>query len=112
MAPRCRAPHRDPGRTWGGVTGECPSREETDGGKPYEAGTQEATARGEGRAIGLAGHVTAVLYNGLGRYESALAGAQRACEHEDLGFFGWSLVELVEADAAARRLAERGVPVA
>ena len=64
-----------------------------------EAGIQEATARGEGRAIGLAGYVTAVLYNGLGRYEAALAGAQRACEHEDLGFFGWSLVELVEAGA-------------
>jgi DNA-binding CsgD family transcriptional regulator len=64
-----------------------------------EVGVQEATARGEGRAIGLAGYVTAVLYNGLGRYVTALAGAQRACEHEDLGFFGWSLVELVEAGA-------------
>jgi DNA-binding CsgD family transcriptional regulator/tetratricopeptide (TPR) repeat protein len=64
-----------------------------------EAGIQEATARGEGRAIGLAGHVTAVLYNGLGRYEEAMAGARRACEQEDLGFFGWSLVELVEASA-------------
>ena len=40
-----------------------------------------------------------MLYNGLGDYEAALAGAQRACEHEDLGFFGWSLVELVEAGA-------------
>jgi len=28
-----------------------------------------------------------------------LAAAQRACEHEDLGFFGWSLVELIEAGA-------------
>lgn len=64
-----------------------------------EADVQDATARGEGRVIGLAGYVTAVLYNGLGRYEAALAGAQRACEHEDLGFFGWSLVELVEAAA-------------
>jgi len=42
---------------------------------------------------------SAVLYNGLGRYEAALAGAQRACEHEDLVLFGWSLVELVEAGA-------------
>jgi DNA-binding CsgD family transcriptional regulator len=40
-----------------------------------------------------------VLYNGLGRYEAALAGAQRACEHEDLGLFGWSLAEFVEAGA-------------
>ena len=64
-----------------------------------EVGIQEATARGEGRAIGLAGYVTAVLYNGLERYEAALVGAKRACEDEDLGFFGWSLVELVEAGA-------------
>ena len=40
-----------------------------------------------------------MLYNGLGRYEAAPTGAQRACEHEDLGFFGWSLTELVEAGA-------------
>jgi DNA-binding CsgD family transcriptional regulator len=58
-----------------------------------------------------------VLYNGLGGYEAALAGARHACEHEDLGFFGWSLVELVEAGArsgasdeaaaALRQLGER-----
>jgi DNA-binding CsgD family transcriptional regulator len=40
---------------------------------------------------------SAVLYNSLGRYEEALAAAQRATEHEDLGVFGWALVELVEA---------------
>jgi DNA-binding CsgD family transcriptional regulator len=62
-----------------------------------EAGVQDATERGEGRALGLARYATAVLYNGLGRYEAALVGAQQACEHEDLGFFGWCLVELVEA---------------
>jgi DNA-binding CsgD family transcriptional regulator len=47
----------------------------------------------------LAHYATAVLYNGLGRYQDALAAAQRACTHEDLGFFGWSLIELVEAGA-------------
>ncbi len=82
-----------------------------------EVGIREAIARGEGRAVGLVGYVTAVLYNGLGRYEAALVGAQQACEHEDLGFFGWSLVELVEAgarcsahgeaEAALERLEER-----
>jgi DNA-binding CsgD family transcriptional regulator len=64
-----------------------------------ETDVRDAKARGEGRAIGLAECATAVLYNGLGRYEDALAAAQRACEHDDLGFFGWSLVELVEAAA-------------
>ena len=62
-----------------------------------EARLADATARGEGRVLGVAGYATAVLYNGLGRYEAALAAAQRACEHEDLGFFGWSLPELVDA---------------
>jgi DNA-binding CsgD family transcriptional regulator len=75
--------------------------------------TQDATDRGEGRALGLIGYVSAVLYNGLGRYPAALAGARQACEHEDLGFYGWSLAELIEAgarsgarDAAASALQE------
>ena len=62
-----------------------------------ENSIRDATERGEGRAIGLADHVTSVLYNGLARYDAALAAAQRACKHEDLGFFGWYLVELIEA---------------
>ncbi len=64
-----------------------------------EAGVKDAIARGEGRAIGVAEYATAVLYNGLGRYELALAAAQRGCQYDDLGFFGWSLTELIEAAA-------------
>jgi DNA-binding CsgD family transcriptional regulator len=77
----------------------------------------DATARGGGRVLGLAWYATAVLHNGLGGYEAALAGARQACEYEDLGFFGWSLAELVEAGArsgasdeaseALRQLSER-----
>jgi DNA-binding CsgD family transcriptional regulator/tetratricopeptide (TPR) repeat protein len=62
-----------------------------------ELGLNDATVRGEGRAIALAHYATAVLYEGLGRYEDALAAAQRACAYEDLGLFAWALVELVEA---------------
>jgi hypothetical protein len=51
-----------------------------------EAVVRDATARGEGRELAVAWYSTAVLYNGLGGYEAALAGAQRACEHEDFGF--------------------------
>jgi DNA-binding CsgD family transcriptional regulator len=82
-----------------------------------EVGVQDATDRGEGRAIGLAEYATALLYNGLGRYETALAAAGRACEYDDPGFLGWALIELVEAaarsgsadvaEAALRRLEER-----
>ena len=60
---------------------------------------EKAIARGEGRAIGGYGYATAVLYNGLGRYEAALAGAKSACEYDDLGVSGFALVELVEAGA-------------
>ena len=67
--------------------------------KLIDASVQDATARGEGRAIALAAYATAVLYNGLGRYEAALAAAQQACEHDDLGLYGWALIELVEAGA-------------
>lgn len=64
-----------------------------------EAATTEGTTRGEGRLLGLAGYAAGVLYNGLGRYEEAFAAARQACEHEDLGFYGWCLIELVEAAA-------------
>jgi DNA-binding CsgD family transcriptional regulator len=64
------------------------------------AGDRDATARGEGRTIGVGRYATAVLYNGLGRYDDALAAALQATEYaEDLAFFPWGLVELIEAAA-------------
>jgi DNA-binding CsgD family transcriptional regulator len=68
-----------------------------------EAGLHDANARGEGRVRGIAGYASSVLYNALGRYEAAVEGAQRASEHEDLGWIGWSLAELVEAAARCGR---------
>jgi DNA-binding CsgD family transcriptional regulator len=62
-------------------------------------GLESATSRGEGRGIGGVGHATAVLYNGLGRYDAALVSAQSACEYDDLGIFGFALIELIEAAA-------------
>jgi DNA-binding CsgD family transcriptional regulator len=67
-----------------------------------EASREDAAERGEGRAITLAEYATAVLYNGLGRYREALAAAQCASEHDDLGLYGWALIELVEAAARSR----------
>ena len=71
--------------------------EEPSAVKLIDAAVKDATARGEGRILGMAGYVTAVLNNGLGRYPVALAGARLACEHDDLGYYNWSLAELVEA---------------
>jgi DNA-binding CsgD family transcriptional regulator len=71
--------------------------EESSTTKLIDAAIKDATARGEGRVLSMAGYVTAVLNNGLGRYPAALAGARLACEHDDLGYYNWSLAELVEA---------------
>jgi DNA-binding CsgD family transcriptional regulator len=56
--------------------------------------------RGEGVGLTFIHFVTAVLYNGLGRYQDALAAAQRTDDdpHEHL-FSMWAAVELIEAAA-------------
>ena len=82
-----------------------------------ESAAADGEHRGEGRALGVTGYVTAVLYNGLGRYQEAFAPAQRACEYDDFGLYCWCLVELAEAAVhtgdretaqdAVHRLAER-----
>ena len=60
--------------------------------------TDDAERRGEGRALSFIGWADAVLYNSLGRYEEALAAAQRASEDSPaVQFADWALVELVEA---------------
>jgi ATP/maltotriose-dependent transcriptional regulator MalT len=64
-----------------------------------DAATVNGVARGEGRLLGLTRYATAVLYNGLGRYEEAFAAARECCEYEDFGFYGWCLFELIEAAA-------------
>ncbi|HVU76605.1 MAG TPA: LuxR C-terminal-related transcriptional regulator [Gaiellaceae bacterium] len=53
------------------------------------------------RATAVAGHARAILCNGLGRYREALAAAQRACAHADLGSGAATLAELVEGAARA-----------
>ncbi|WP_406757451.1 AAA family ATPase [Mycobacterium sp. SMC-15] len=64
-----------------------------------DAAARSGAARGEGRITALIGYASAVLYNGLGRYQSACEGLRRVLEYEDLGLYGWNLAELVEAGA-------------
>jgi DNA-binding CsgD family transcriptional regulator len=62
------------------------------------AHTDEAVARGDGTWVSAAQWTSAVLYNGLGRYEDALAAAEQGSAYPDeLGLANWSMVELVEA---------------
>jgi DNA-binding CsgD family transcriptional regulator len=63
-----------------------------------QTATDDAERRGEGRALSYIGWAAAVLYNSLGRYEEALAAAQRASEDSPaVQFASWALVELIEA---------------
>ncbi len=82
-----------------------------------EATREEVARRGEGIGITVTEWANAVLYNGLGRYDEALAAAEQGSEYPDgLGSATWSLVELIEAavrtgqperaTGALRRLAE------
>src|SRR5580658_5029086 len=63
-----------------------------------QTATDDAARRGEGGGLSSVQWAAAVLDNSLGRYEQALAAAQRASEDSPAVRFGsWALVELVEA---------------
>jgi DNA-binding CsgD family transcriptional regulator len=63
-----------------------------------QTATDDAGRRGEGAGLSFAQWAAAVLSNSLGRYEQALAAAQRASEDSPaIIFANWALVELVEA---------------
>lgn len=68
-----------------------------------EASEAEAIARGEGVILTFAEHARAVLHNGLGLYEAALAPAQSASARDQLMISVWSLPELVEAATRSGR---------
>jgi DNA-binding CsgD family transcriptional regulator len=64
----------------------------------FETTVRDATASGEGLGIQYAHWATAILCNGLGRYEEALVAAQQASDDApELFVSHWALAELVEA---------------
>jgi DNA-binding CsgD family transcriptional regulator/tetratricopeptide (TPR) repeat protein len=64
-----------------------------------QATIQEGTEGGQGVAVTYAHWVAATLYNGLGRYEEALAAARQASEHRHPYVSAWTLPELITAAA-------------
>jgi DNA-binding CsgD family transcriptional regulator len=72
-------------------------------GRPHETTDlietteREAGARGEGIGLAISAYARAVLCNGLGRYEDALAAASSIVEHQEMVAENWGLSELVEA---------------
>jgi DNA-binding CsgD family transcriptional regulator len=62
-----------------------------------ETSLTEVVARGEGQGLALIDWTSAVLYNGVGRYDDALDAAHQVAEHPEELPFAWGLVELIEA---------------
>jgi DNA-binding CsgD family transcriptional regulator len=80
-----------------GATGVAAWRgREAEATELIQANMDGVTSRGEGRGV-TSQYSAALLYNGLGYYDKALAAAERVCEYDDIGVLGWSLAELIEA---------------
>ncbi|MBV9794465.1 MAG: AAA family ATPase [Actinobacteria bacterium] len=64
--------------------------------------TEDAARRGEGSGAAAAQWAAAVLHNGLGQYEAALAAAEEAIRYAGPSILsGWPAAELIEAAARA-----------
>jgi DNA-binding CsgD family transcriptional regulator len=61
-----------------------------------ETTLREAGARGEGIGVAIGEYARAVLCNGRGEYDEALAAATSASEHREVVAENWGLSELVE----------------
>src|SRR5260370_35899948 len=62
------------------------------------AAKEEVGVRGEGNGIGMADWATALLSNGVGRHDRALAAAGQASAYPaEVSTANWGLVELIEA---------------
>jgi DNA-binding CsgD family transcriptional regulator len=71
---------------------------EAEAARLTEAGREDVLRRGEGLWLVVTDWGRAVRHNGLGRYDEALAAAERVAENpEGLGVSTWVLSELVEA---------------
>jgi len=78
---------------------------ETEAMAVIESSIEASRSRGEGLAVTAAHTAQAVLYNGLGRHDLALAAAEQGTTSaEALAWYNWALVELVEAAARCRQL--------
>jgi DNA-binding CsgD family transcriptional regulator len=73
---------------------------EAEASRVIEESAKDFRAAGEGMGLAFADWTTAVLYNGLARYEEAQAAAQRVTDDpNELRCSAWALAELVEASS-------------
>ena len=112
-----------PARPYGAVLVAAWRGQEAAASRLTVAGTTDPAAGEDGQRLTATAWATAVLNNGLSRYDQALTAAEQASEDPDeLGLATWSLAELIEAAArtgaperasgALRRLAAATSPAA
>jgi DNA-binding CsgD family transcriptional regulator len=70
---------------------------EADARRLIDRARSELIARGEGAGLEFMDWAESVLYNGLGRYDEALAAARRVLDHAELVPVNWAIPELIEA---------------
>jgi DNA-binding CsgD family transcriptional regulator len=85
---------------------------ETEATRLIEVTSHEASARGQGRVVGFADYASALLYNGLGRYDAARDAASRAFRRDILGLGTLVAPELVEAASRTSDLDSGAVALA
>ncbi len=79
-------------------------RGQRDASPLIESTIRDAGTGGQGLSVQWAEWVSAILFNGLGRYDRALASAQRAAdETPQLHVTPWALTELIEAAVRTAR---------
>jgi DNA-binding NarL/FixJ family response regulator len=79
-------------------------RGQSDAAPLIESTIRDAGTGGQGLSVQWAGWVSAILFNGLGRYDRALASAHRAAvETPHLHVTPWALTELIEAAVRTAR---------
>ena len=106
-----------PARPYGALLVAAWQGQEAEAARLIAAGTADPAAGGDGQRLAATAWATAVLNNGLNRYDEALAAAEQASvDPDEPGLAGWALAELIEAavrtgaleraSGALRRLSE------
>jgi DNA-binding CsgD family transcriptional regulator len=90
----------DPVRPYGALLVAAWRAQQAETSRLAATDTADSAVQGDGQRLTATAWATAVLSNGLGRYDEALAAAEQAsADPDDLGLATWSLAELIEAAA-------------
>lgn len=74
--------------------------QDREGTELIDVAIADASARGEGVGVAICEYSRAVLFNGLGQHEEALAAARRACaDPAEMVAHNWGMIELIESAA-------------